>query len=125
MPAKNKQKKAPAEKKAPAKKKAPAPPAVKKPEPTAQSKEESQKVLKSLANRKLVMNFRNFKGLSHIDDIKNGYTVGKQIGQGKFGKIYKGKHKQFKFDCAIKCIEKKLMEGSINSKLIQDEIAIL
>jgi len=63
-----------------------------------------------------IANSKNFRALKDIDDIKKEVTVGKILGQGAFGKVYRCKmvntgDKEF----AMKTIDIKSL--SANSKL--------
>ena len=53
-----------------------------------------------------IPNFKDFKRLKHVDDIRELYNLTTMLGQGQFGKVFKGKRKVNNSDCAIKCIYK-------------------
>lgn len=50
--------------------------------------------------------------LRKVSDIRQRYQVGKIIGQGSFGQVRLAVHKQLNLQCAIKIINKQLLEGS-------------
>ena len=52
------------------------------------------------------MNFKDFRGFKAVTNIKDRYKIGKVIGEGSFGQVRIGLHRQAHIKCAIKIIKK-------------------
>ena len=56
--------------------------------------------------------FNNLRGFCKIDDITKIYNFKQKIGAGQFGTVFYGLNKIVGAECAIKRIEKKLVNRS-------------
>lgn len=52
------------------------------------------------------MNFKDFKRLKKITNIKDRYRIGRILGEGSFGQVRIAEHRQAGVKCAIKLIQK-------------------
>ena len=72
------------------------------------------------------MNFKDFKGLKFIGNIKDKYKIAEVLGRGTFGEVRKCQHKQAKVKLAIKIISKNKVENNETFKaLMENELQIL
>ena len=72
------------------------------------------------------MNFKDFKGFKKIKNIKDRYKIGGILGEGSFGQVKLGQHRQANVKCAIKIIRKdKIEERKILEELMKNELQIL
>ena len=52
------------------------------------------------------MSFKDYKGLKHVENIKERYKIGAILGEGTFGQVRVAEHRQTKVKSAIKIIRK-------------------
>jgi serine/threonine protein kinase len=73
-----------------------------------------------------MLSFRQVKGFKKIKNIADSYILGKELGQGSFGTVRLGQHKQSKVAVAIKIIKKsKLKESEVYWELMKNELQVL
>ena len=69
------------------------------------------------------MNFKDFKGLKRVSNIKDRYKIGRVLGEGSFGQVRIALHRQADIKCAIKIIRKdKVNEHKILKDLMKNEL---
>lgn len=67
--------------------------------------------------------YRKFKWINHIEEH---YVLGKELGHGSFGSVYKTENQQTKVPAAIKVIKKaKLKENEVYMDLMRNELTVL
>lgn len=75
---------------------------------------------------KPAMTFENYKSFKFVKNIKEHYTIGKELGSGSFGSVYMTEHNQTKVPAAIKVIKKaKLKENEVYMDLMRNELTVL
>ena len=53
-----------------------------------------------------ILNFKDFKKLKKIENIKDRYRIGRVLGEGSFGQVRIAEHRAAGIKCAIKLIPK-------------------
>ena len=59
-----------------------------------------------------MISYKNIKGFSIIEDIKEKYALKQQLGEGAFGEVKMAIHRKAKIRVAIKIIKKSTMQKS-------------
>lgn len=64
--------------------------------------------------------------MTEIDDIKDTYSIGPVLGEGAYGLVRIAKHKQLKFQCAIKIVKKAFLKKQLAlTDLMENELMAL
>lgn len=73
-----------------------------------------------------ILNFKDFKRLKKIQNIKDRYRIGRVLGEGSFGQVRIAEHRAAGIKCAVKLIPKhKVHEFQILKDLMMGELQIL
>ena len=61
-----------------------------------------------------------------VDSIRTDYKIEKLLGQGGYGKVYKARHRQYGFECAIKLVKKSVVDrNQSRQQSIKNEMKFL
>jgi serine/threonine protein kinase len=73
-----------------------------------------------------MITFRDFKGFKKVDDIRELYSMGAQLGKGSFGEVRKALNLKLKLECAVKIIKKaSVNRHQILVNLMHNELKVL
>ena len=72
----------------------------------------------------MLLHFKQVKGFKKIQNIKDYYEKGKQLGKGAYGTVLQAKHRASGNVVAVKVIKKKKLEGNLVG-LMQNELMLL
>ena len=73
-----------------------------------------------------IINFKDFKGLKKIDNIRSRYKIGSILGEGAFGKVRIAMHKMANIKCAIKIIKiKSIASNKLYKSMLEKEFQTL
>ena len=59
-----------------------------------------------------VLNFKDFKGLKKVKNLKERNKIGRVLGEGSFGQVRIGLHRKANLKCAIKIIRKDKIDSN-------------
>ena len=69
---------------------------------------------------------KNFKNLKQVDNIRDLYKIGKELGKGSFGSVCRAVRSGATFECALKIIKKRdLLSNPLLPQLMISELAVL